>query len=92
MWGDSCGSTEGRGTDPGLREVAPQGWTPGNALRSRRVGWGRPVLQLELLPLVKNTPCRVLPLRSPALPWRPGPSPPQPDRRWPLPGDDSVFD
>lgn len=92
MWGDSCGSAEGRGTDPGLQEVAPRGWTPENALRGRRVGWGHPALQLELLPLVKNTPCPVLPLRSPALPWRPGPSPSHPDGRWPLPGDYSAFD
>lgn len=90
--GTAAALPRGGGTDPGLREVAPRGWTPGNALRGGRVGWGHPALQLELLPLVKNTPLSVLPLRSPALPWRPGPSPPHPDRRWPLPGDESAFD
>ena len=67
------------GTDPGLWAAAPPGRTPGNALWGRRVGWGRPALQLELLPLVKNTPCPVLSLPIPrgALPPGPQPSPPR---------------
>lgn len=32
------------------------------------MGCGRPALQLELLPLVKNTPCLALPLLSPRCP------------------------
>lgn len=67
------------GTDPGLREAAPPGRTPDNALWGRRVGWGRRALQLELLPLVKNTPCPVLSLPIPrgALPSGTQTSPPR---------------
>lgn len=86
------GRAGARGTGPGLQGRRRSGPGARECPRGAPRGVGRPALQLEQLPLVKNTPAPPLPSSPPLGALRFPPQPSHPDRRWPLSGDSSAFD